>query len=196
MICLTMIRHLMLRFRMFQRRLRQFVIHNVLHADDPPHRLALGIAIGVFVAFTPTIGFQMVLAVFLAWLLGANKIIGAALVWISNPATIVPIYYPCYVVGRFICDSGGVSFRWWRELGSPPEGWWDGVVFYWNRFTEIAVPLWVGCLLVAINLGYLSYRASLSAICIYRMKRWGQLMPPLAKPKRHGHGVPHDACGD
>ena len=32
--------------------LRHFVYHSLLHADDPPRPLALGMAIGMFVAFT------------------------------------------------------------------------------------------------------------------------------------------------
>ena len=91
-------RHIRARFRLYLHRARKFIYHNVLHADDPPHRLALGAAIGVFVAFTPTVGLQMMLTVSLAWLLRANKVIGLPVVWISNPATLVPIYYSCYVV--------------------------------------------------------------------------------------------------
>ena len=78
---------------------KDFCILRILHADDPPHRLALGIAIGMFVTFTPLIGFQMLISVFLAWLLRANKLVGVPLVWISNPVTFVPIYYPCYWLG-------------------------------------------------------------------------------------------------
>ena len=100
-----MIRHLRLRIRLLQRWLRYFVIHHVLHADDPPQRCKLGIAISVFVTFTPTVGFQMALVVFLAWLLRANKVVGLPIVWITNPLTIVPVYYPCYVVGRWIQAS-------------------------------------------------------------------------------------------
>lgn len=62
-------RHILARFRLYSRRSRKFFYHNVLHADDPPHRLALGAAIGVFVAFMPAVGFQMMINFFLAWLL-------------------------------------------------------------------------------------------------------------------------------
>ena len=80
-------------------RARRFVVHNVLRADDPPHRLALAVAIALFVTFTPTIGFRSVLVVLLAWMFGANKLVGLPLVWISNPATFVPIDYPSYLTG-------------------------------------------------------------------------------------------------
>jgi uncharacterized protein (DUF2062 family) len=48
----------------------------------------------VFVAFTPTVGIQ-VIVLFLTWLLCANKAISLPIVWLSNPATIVPIYWGC-----------------------------------------------------------------------------------------------------
>ncbi len=183
-----MIRHLRLRIRLLQRWLRYFIVHHVLHADDPPHRLALGIAIGIFVTFTPTVGFQMTLVVFLAWLLRANKVVGLPIVWITNPATMVPIYYSCYWIGRWILGQPGVGLRWWKELARPPAGWWDGVVFFWDRFTQIALPLWLGCLLVAIISGYVSFRVSYWSIYAYRMKRWGQLTPPPAKVHLHRRG--------
>lgn len=183
-----MVRQFKLRFRLLRRRAQSFLIHNVLRTEDPPHRLALGVAIGVFVTFTPTIGIQMALNVFLAWILRANKVIGAPIVWITNPATLVPIYYPCYVLGRVILGHPPVRARWWYELAHPPDGWWDGVVFYWQRFTDIAAPLWVGCLLVATVLGYIAYYVSLRLICAYRMRRWGQLIRPAATNQTCGKG--------
>lgn len=49
-------------------------------------------AVGMLVAFTPTTGVQMVIAGFLSWLLRANKATSVAVVWISNPITMVPMY--------------------------------------------------------------------------------------------------------
>ena len=108
-----MIRELRNRYRFYSWRVRRFVLRSLLHTDDPPHELALGVAIGVFVTFTPTVGFQMVLTVFLAWLLRANKAVGVPIVWITNPATIIPIYYSCYVVGRSMLQWESVGEAWW-----------------------------------------------------------------------------------
>ena len=43
------------------RRLKQIVLHNILHLDDTPHRIAWGVFIGAMIAFTPTLGLQIVL---------------------------------------------------------------------------------------------------------------------------------------
>lgn len=166
------------------RRSRRFLIRGILHTDDPPHRLALGVAIGIFVALTPTGGFQTALVVFLAWLLNANKVIGIPLVWISNPATIVPIYYPCYLVGRFLLGEPEIGIPWWRELGHPPQGWLAMSHFYWTRMLEIALPLWLGCLIVSGALSLVTYYAVYFGVRWYRLKRWGQLVPPIRKPRR------------
>jgi len=171
-------RHIRARFRLYLRRARKFIYHNVLHADDPPHRLALGAAIGVFVAFTPTVGLQMMITVFLAWLLRANKVIGLPVVWISNPATLVPMYYSCYVVGRSMLGWEPVADDWWSHLAHPPPGWWATVTFYWSRLVEIAAPLWLGGVVVGLLLAYPTYYGLYYLIRTYRLKRWGQLLPP------------------
>ncbi|MHB0959524.1 MAG: DUF2062 domain-containing protein [Pirellulaceae bacterium] len=171
-------RHVQARFRLYIRRARAFVYHNVLHADDPPHQLALGAAIGIFILFTPTVGFQMMISLLLAWLLKANKAIGVAVVWISNPATMIPIFYPCYLVGRTMLFWEPVSNGWWRQLAQPPPGWWPAVIFYWSRLLEIALPLWLGGIVIGLLVAYPTYYALYYAICSYRMRRWGQLVPP------------------
>jgi uncharacterized protein (DUF2062 family) len=158
--------------------MRRLVLHHVLHADDHPHRLALGAAIGMFVTLTPTIGVQTALVVFLAWLLGANKVVGTPLVWISNPATLVPIFYPCYWLGRIVLRRPPVAWSWWTELAEPPDGWMNTVSFYWSRFLEIALPLWTGCLVVGLIAGWITYQLVYRAVSAHRLRRWGQLTRP------------------
>ena len=82
------------------KRMASFFVHRVLHVPDTPHRIALGVAIGIFVAWTPTIRFQMVLTVVLAWLLGANKSVGVPFVWISCPP-----YLRAHLPTQLLCRS-------------------------------------------------------------------------------------------
>jgi uncharacterized protein (DUF2062 family) len=74
-----------------------------LHGD--PHYVALGMAIGVFVACTPTIPFHSILAVALAILLGASKPAALLGVWVSNPFTVLFLYFACFKVGHFFFDD-------------------------------------------------------------------------------------------
>lgn len=150
---------------------RRFLVHNVLHADDPPHRLALGVAIGLFVAITPTGGVQSVLVVLLAWLLGGNKVVGLPLVWISNPATAVPIYYPCYLLGHYILGGESVTRDWWHELARGPVSRAHSAEFYWSRLMQIIEPLLVGSLIVASVLAAVSYAVTYHLIVKFRRAR-------------------------
>ena len=78
------------------------LIVRLLELDDTPREIARGIAIGVFVAMTPTVGIQMLSIAFLCTLFRSNRIAGVAMAWISNPLTIVPIYWLDYVIGSMI----------------------------------------------------------------------------------------------
>jgi len=72
-----------------------------------PHYIALGMAIGIFVSFTPTIPFHTVIGVFLAFLFKGSKSAAALAVWVSNPVTVPFFYYAeyktgCLLLGRSI----------------------------------------------------------------------------------------------
>jgi len=61
-------------------------------------------AVGLFCAFIP-VPFQMALAVAGALLFRVNLPISVALVWITNPVTMPPIFYGSYLVGSWILDT-------------------------------------------------------------------------------------------
>ena len=85
----------------FRRRIQQW--KNLLknfHGD--PHFVAMGIAIGVFVAATPSMPFQTVIAVALAFILRSSKAAAAIGVWISNPITFPVFYLASYKVGALL----------------------------------------------------------------------------------------------
>lgn len=135
--------------------------------DGEAHRVALGAALGMFVAFTPTIGFQTIIVLALASMLRANKLVGLPLVWISNPVTIPPIFYAAYSLGRVILRWPSLDRLWWMALTEPPEGWWTATVFYWSKAAEIAAPLWLGSLLIAAVTGALTY-----IVVLRRLRAW------------------------
>lgn len=80
-----------------------------------PHKVSLGLAIGIFVGLTPTWPLQTFIALAFAFILRGNKIIAALGVWISNPLTI-PVMYPfLYYVGVYISpfpNSGSMPVDW------------------------------------------------------------------------------------
>jgi len=62
--------------------------------------VAKAFAVGLFFAFVP-VPFQMVLAAGIAIIVHSNLPISVALVWLTNPLTMPPIFYFCYVVGTW-----------------------------------------------------------------------------------------------
>jgi hypothetical protein len=67
-----------------------------------PREIALGFALGLFIGASPTMGFQIIIAVFLSALFQWNKITAGMGVWITNPLTAPFIYSGTYVLGSKI----------------------------------------------------------------------------------------------
>ena len=182
-------------FRRGWEKLKGWFIH-LLHLDDSAHRIALGVAIGTFVAATPTWGIQMILVVGLAWLCRANKVAGIPMVWVTNPATNVPIYSLCYVIGRALVGGPG-----WDEIkqaiaGASDSGlnWWEWG--YWSQMIkcwlalmwDAAAPLWVGTCVVGAVAGAIMYVTMFYLITFYRRHHARHLTPtsgqtPTEAPK-------------
>ena len=60
-----------------------------------------GVAVGIFVAFIPTVG-QMAIAALFAIFLRVNLPLAALLVWVSNPLTIPPMVYAALRTGSAV----------------------------------------------------------------------------------------------
>lgn len=110
-----------------ENRLLKPVAH-LLHSPELWHlnrRSAAGaVFIGLFSAFMP-IPSQMVLAAVLALLFRCNLPISVALVWITNPLTIAPMFYFAYRLGAWLLDMQisvetiDLSASWlWDNLGN------------------------------------------------------------------------------
>ena len=68
------------------------------------HSVSGAFAIGLFMAFVP-MPFQMIPAAALAILFRVNLPIAVALVWITNPVTMPPVYYFTYELGAWIMNT-------------------------------------------------------------------------------------------
>ena len=134
--------------------------HDLLALDDRPHAIAAGAAVGMWLGLTPTVGAQMVLVVALAWatcrLVYFNRTAALLAVYVTNPLTIVPVYWFNYRVGTAILggESAGRD-----EMAAALDyeglsGWWDTVTDLAQRY---GVPLLVGSLIVATVATALTY---------------------------------------
>ncbi len=94
-------------------------------------------------------------------------------------ATIVPIYYPCLWLGEALLGKGHRDKEWLTNVfSSAPTEWLPKVKFFGVALKDIAIELWVGCIVVGGVLGVLSYFVTYWMVYSYRMRVWGQLIPP------------------
>ena len=75
---------------------------NILHLNR--RSVSGAFSVGLLMAFVP-VPFQMVLAAIGAILIRVNLPISVALVWVTNPLTMPPIFYFAYKVGTWILQT-------------------------------------------------------------------------------------------
>jgi len=86
-------------------------------------------AVGLFCAFVP-IPFQMILAAAGALIWRVNLPIAVALVWITNPLTIPPIFYSAYLVGAWALDTPAMDI----EFSLTIDWLKNGLLTIWQPF--------------------------------------------------------------
>lgn len=126
-----------------------------------PQEIALGFALGLFVGMSPFMGAHTIIAVFLAAILGWNKISAAIAVWISNPFT-APIVYPItYFVGSLIT-------RYEASGAPPPDISGSKFLFMLQKTPGILWTLVLGGIIVGIPLSIIGYKLSFTAVKKYQ----------------------------
>lgn len=125
------------------------------------HSVAKAFIIGLFWMSIP-IPSQMLFAALCAIPFRANLPLSVALVWISNPLTMGPIFYFNYVVGTYILGqqaSEDLHF----ELS------WDWMI---NTLGELWLPLYLGSAVVGVTLGLMAFFAIHGLWRYHAIKSW------------------------
>jgi uncharacterized protein (DUF2062 family) len=157
------------------------IVYRILGVKDSPHRIALGVAVAFFVAWTPTLGFQMIIAITLASLLGGNRAVTVPVVWITNPVTAVPLYYTNWCFGHMIrfrsldfdptVRSTLAKLMAWK--GGPISflqsffdvSWWREAVML---LADLGIDLWLGSVVLGLIVSSLSYPVCFWCVVAYR----------------------------
>ncbi len=125
------------------------------------HNTAKAFAVGLFWMSIP-IPSQMIMATISAILWRANLPISVALVWISNPFTIAPIFYFNYLIGSLILGKSAEE-----SLGFEMN--WDWLL---NTLGELWLPLFFGSFIVGLSLAIISYFSLLLFWRLHVISRW------------------------
>ncbi len=144
---------------------RQFKL-NMIHLArirSEPDAVGRGMALGLFIGFTPTFGFQILLAIIFAYLLRQNKVAAFVGVWVTNPLTAPFIYGLEYKIGRYL-------------LGLPPL---ELHGFDWHLLSalgmQVGKPLLLGCLVLGIPcsiIGYILTVRMVPSLRQWKVSRW------------------------
>ena len=87
-----------------------FLAKKMILAERTPSKLAIASSVGIFIAFSPFIGFHWLITIFFAWLFRLNiGVIYIASHIVNNPLTMIPLYLADYAVGNFIADYFGFN---------------------------------------------------------------------------------------
>jgi uncharacterized protein (DUF2062 family) len=121
--------------------------------------------VGVFVAFIP-LPTQMLIAALLAIWLRCNLPCSVALVWLTNPVTMPPIYFGAYLLGARIMG-----------IEAAP----DHFDLTWDWILARLEPFLLGCLICGVVLG------AVSLVAVRVLWRVAVVMQWRARQRRRAH---------
>lgn len=147
------------------------VIKWLVRLRRSPRAIAGGFALGTLVAFTPTMGIQFIIVMFLATILNMNRPAAFVTIWITNVATVTPIYTFNYWVGSLFWEGPSVAevYRTFMNLTAKLArmNLWDIIDQFkvvMSLGKDIIIPLLIGSLIVGMIAAALVYLVSLGII--------------------------------
>jgi len=135
--------------------------YKLVTLKSSPRKIAAGLAVGIFLAYTPTFGFQTILAIGCATLLRINPVSTVVGVYLTNIFTVAPIYALCYSVGRYLIGS--------EPLQNPAQ--FNSWVTFLKAGPRVIYTELIGGLVVGIITAIPAYFLALLGIVRYRRVR-------------------------
>ncbi len=146
----------------------------VLHLDDEPRKIALGLAVGVFIGCTPFYGLHTVLALAVAFVVRVNKVATVTGAWINLPWFAPFVYAFSLKVGEFILSGGrgleslhGQRLRDLVALIRPYlslEHFREGFLASFQLLFVASKPLLVGTTVVGVVAAVITYFVAMGAV--------------------------------
>jgi len=128
------------------------ILRLLLRSKKDPESLSRGLALGLFVGMLPILGFQVLVAYFLARMIRANRWVSVLGTLVSNPLTSIPLTVFCLWVGaQFYPNFPKMSL----DLRVVSQN-------LWNQAPDVFEAYVLGCVITGLGFGafgYLSLRA-------------------------------------
>lgn len=146
---------------MFEKIKKKF--KEVLLLSDSPRKIALAFAIGVFIAFSPILGFHTIMVLLVAWLFRLNPVALFAGAFVNNPWTFTPLYGFCLWFGIYLY-GGTAAF---------PHISWEhlSLLTFLGNLKPFIAPFLLGTTIVGVVFSFLSYLFSYFLICRFKESR-------------------------
>ena len=163
------------------------LLRHVFMLDDTQHSIALGTAVGMVLGMTPTVGIQMILVMVFALLVRRlfrfNRVAALITVYISNPLTVVPIYWFHYKVGAIFIKCDKVTMEQFAKILEYHNlSQWRQTIY--KLFVDVGSPLIVGSLVVATVLGAATYPIMRGLLRSFHRRK-----PGMPKPRKKEEAV-------
>jgi len=142
------------------KRMARWFYDRFVRLHGSPKQVAWGSALGLFVAMSPTMGFQMAIAIAMAAFFRISKVAAAAAVWVTNPATAPIIYWFNYKLGaKLLGYPVNAQF-----LSNPC---WET---FWHAGTHAIVSVTLGGVITGIAIALPGYFVILTMVQTAREK--------------------------
>jgi len=149
------------------------LIKKLLHIEDTPERTALAYSIGVFLGFSPFLGFHTLAGLVIAFLFGLNRVAVLLGVWTNTPWWIAPYYMIATWAGMWVTGFwiDGVTLKEIFQVGMD-RGFMGS--HFWSRIASQSGLLFaylIGSFILCTLLSLVAYPLALSWIKFYRSQK-------------------------
>lgn len=149
----------------------------LVNLRDTPHAIAGGVAIGVFIGFTPLFGVKTLLCLGLAYLLRCSKL--AAVIAVSLHDVFTP-FWP--VLLKIEYEIGAAILGHFHQIPAAisPHHFKLVEIMQWTTFLNVGLPLLVGSLFISAPTALISYLGMLRLLQFRERRR-------AARAEEEGH---------
>jgi len=149
------------------------LLKKLLPIADKPERTALAFSIGVFLGYSPFLGFHTLLGIAIAFLFKLNRVAVLLGAWSNVPWWLVPYYMIATWVGMWVM---GFQIEWTTLKEMFRSGADQGFISldFWNRLASqwgLLPSFLIGSSILALLLSLVAYPLSLRWIRFYRSRR-------------------------
>ena len=155
-----------------------------LRLKDNAHAIAIGVACGTFISFTPLMGLHIVLGCALAWLLSGNMVAAALGTAVGNPLTFPAIWLATHRTGTWILGRADGSASVIENFGGivvGAEGPLHHILI--GMWEPLILPMMVGGVPLGLAAGAIAYALTRPAVVAFQEARLARREKLAKRPR-------------